>query len=131
MKKCLYLVLLSAFSINCFADNLAPDAYEVLLKNKDEVIEHDGCDYPESGIENGKVKLGHAFRGIFDSLMLENRDIIIFKGCTNQGKYGWSCSISFNDYLRDSKEEGPSPYSMAFSVDSSLNLDHELKLICH
>jgi hypothetical protein len=131
MKVFIILFVAISFSISSFADDFMPDAYEVLLKNKDEIIEHDGCNYPDSGIESGKVKLGHAFRGIFDSLMLQSQDMIVFNTCLNQGEYGWLCSISFNEYVRGTKEEGPSPYSMVFSVDNSLSLVHELKLMCH
>ena len=132
MRKYLSLVILSALSLACFADNVAPDAYEVLLKNKNEVIEHDGCDYPDSDIESrtGKVKLGHAFHSIFDGMMLDNQDMLIFKGCMSQGEHGWLCSITFNNYFRDIKEESPSPFNMTFSVDTSLNLVHDLKLVC-
>ncbi len=131
MKKILCLLTLSYMSTTCIADaDLSPDAYDVLLKNKDEFIVHDGCNYPKSGLEQEKVKLGQAFYNIFDSFMTMHQDMLILKECSSQNEHGWQCSITFNDYYRETKEEGPSPYSIIFSVDTSLNLDHDLLLIC-
>ncbi|WP_370053687.1 hypothetical protein [Neptunomonas sp.] len=131
IRKYLYLVMLSALSINCFASDVAPDAYDVLLKNKDEITEHDGCNYPNSGLTKESTNLGNIFQSIFDSMMVESTDLLVLKSCSSQGEYGWRCAITFNDYFRDIKEQGPSPYSMVFLVDESLNLDHELTVFCH
>jgi hypothetical protein len=131
MKRILAVALINVFlNQNSFAENKeSPDAYDVLLKNQETLVQHDGCNYPKSG--TGNIKLGHAFKNIFDRMMVDEENIIILKNCSSQDNNGWHCSISFNSYYNDTKEIGPSPYTLAFSVNKDLVITNDLPLLCY